>query len=118
MNPSHEKPHGYIRLSQESLKSFGLSSFGFGGTNTHVSGMAAGPETAKAVPEQEKIVFNRQRFGWSQTKHPLTVQPRRGDGVTVFAAPIKGKVLQLLSHHIIYGEIVVPGGSKEDGCIM
>lgn len=27
----------------------------------------------------------------------------------VFAAPIKGKVLQLLSHHIIYGEIVVPG---------
>ncbi len=30
-------------------------------------------------------------------------------GVMVFAAPIKGKVLQLLSHHIIYGEIVVPG---------
>ena len=27
----------------------------------------------------------------------------------VFSAPIKGKVLQLLSHHIIYGEIVVPG---------
>eukprot|EP00434_Breviolum_minutum_P009963 symbB.v1.2.008783.t1/scaffold514.1/size193457/9 len=29
----------------------------------------------------------------------------------VFAAPIKGKVLQLLSHHIIYGEIVVPGAT-------
>ena len=30
---------------------------------------------------QEKIVFNRQRFGWSQTKHPLSVQPRRGEGL-------------------------------------
>ena len=26
---------------QETLKSFGLSSFGFGGTNTHVAGIAA-----------------------------------------------------------------------------
>ena len=34
-------------------------------------------------------------------------------GVMVFAAPIKGKVLQLLSHHIIYGEIVVPGGQGQ-----
>ena len=31
-----------------------------------------------ALVVQEKIVFNRQRFGWSQTKHPLSVQPRRG----------------------------------------
>ncbi|CAK9099310.1 Oleandomycin polyketide synthase, partial [Durusdinium trenchii] len=163
----------------ETLKSFGLSSFGFGGTNTHVSGRAADTEAVATAPAQEmlkgptlciswsfrwqkvdnrlnhaaslspemkslgtwrlcpspspeeKIVFNRQRFGWSQTKHPLSVQPRRGadddlveislsslafhqakkgdGGVMVFAAPIKGKVLQLLSHHIIYGEIVVPG---------
>ena len=32
---------------------------------------------------QDKIVFNRQRFGWSQTKHPLSVAPRKG-------APKKG----------------------------
>ncbi|CAK9054933.1 unnamed protein product [Durusdinium trenchii] len=101
-----------VQLSQETLKSFGLSSFGFGGTNTHVSGRAADTEAVATAPAQEKIVFNRQRFGWSQTKHPLSVQPRRGDGgVMVFAAPIKGKVLQLLSHHIIYGEIVVPGAT-------
>ncbi|CAJ1440834.1 unnamed protein product, partial [Effrenium voratum] len=100
-----------VELSQESLRSFGLSSFGFGGTNTHVSAFAPTEKEAKAEP-QEKIVFNRQRFSWSQTKHPLSVQSRRGEpGVTVFAAPIKGKVLQLLSHHIIYGEIVVPGAT-------
>ena len=30
-------------------------------------------------------------------------------GGSVFAAPINGKVLKLLSHHIVHGEIVVPG---------
>ena len=40
---------------QETLKSFGLSSFGFGGTNTHVSGIAAEklPETTVA-PEVKR----------------------------------------------------------------
>ena len=37
---------------------------------------------------QDKIVFNRQRFGWSQTKHPLSVAPRKG-------APKKGCLKEL-----------------------
>ena len=38
---------------------------------------------------------------------------KRRPGVTLYAAPIRGKLLQLLSHHIIYGEIVVFDSQQE-----
>ncbi|CAE7728405.1 ppsB, partial [Symbiodinium sp. KB8] len=81
-----------VELSRETLRTFGLSSFGFGGTNTHVTGLAPAGEKQQE-PTEDKIVFNRQRFGWSQTKHPLSVAPRKGGepGLQVFSAPIRGK---------------------------
>ena len=136
VTPSFREP-----LDQETLKSFGLSSFGFGGTNTHVSGRAADTEAVATAPAQEmlkgptlciswsfrwqkvdnrlnhaaslspemkslgtwrlcpspspeeKIVFNRQRFGWSQTKHPLSVQPRRGADDDLAAHFLQGSKL-------------------------
>eukprot|EP00439_Symbiodinium_sp_Y106_P082790 s190_g22.t1 len=91
--------------------SFGVSSFGFGGTNSHVAGLAP-PASAEVQPVEEKMKFNRQRFSWSRAKHPFSA-PRQGGehGGSVFAAPINGKVLKLLSHHIVHGEIVVPGAT-------
>jgi acyl transferase domain-containing protein/NADPH:quinone reductase-like Zn-dependent oxidoreductase/acyl carrier protein len=100
--------------SAETLRNFGLSSFGFGGTNTHV--VSASPqEMAKSedIVEVTPLVFNRQKFSWTEVKHPLLVTGTPGPqpNITVFSAPIRGKLVKLLSHHIIYGEIVVPGAT-------
>jgi hypothetical protein len=92
----------------------GLSSFGFGGTNTHAAFGAPEDDPAEN-PEAVglPVEFRRQKFAWGGVRHPLLAQPRQGTepGLQVFASPIRGKVVLLLSHHIIYGEVVVPGAT-------
>eukprot|EP00913_Durusdinium_trenchii_P008003 g7506.t1 len=52
----------------------------------------------------------RQAFLWREPAHPLVRQKIKGeDGVCILSCPIDGHVLQLLSHHIVHGEVVVPG---------
>ena len=101
---------GPVERPAGELCNTGLSSFGFGGTNTHVATSVTG-ERAPQEAAAEPLVFNKQRFAWTQTKHPLSVAPRKEMGYTVYSAPIRGKLVHLLSHHIIYGEVVVPGAT-------
>ncbi|CAE7301121.1 eryA [Symbiodinium sp. CCMP2592] len=51
-----------------------------------------------------------QAYPWREASHPL-LQRRstRADGATVFSCSFGGHVLALLSHHIVHGEVVVPG---------
>jgi len=84
-----------------------ISSFGFGGTNGHVV-LASPTEKASARPS---VPFEgRQAFLWREPAHPLIRhKTKREDGVSILSSPIDGHVLQLLSHHIVHGEVVVPG---------
>jgi len=81
-----------------------ISSFGFGGTNGHVV-LASPTEKASARPS---VPFEgRQAFLWREAAHPLIRhKTKREDGVFVFSSPIDGHVLQLLSHHIVHGEVL------------
>eukprot|EP00928_Gymnodinium_smaydae_P004000 TRINITY_DN11406_c0_g2_i2.p1 TRINITY_DN11406_c0_g2~~TRINITY_DN11406_c0_g2_i2.p1 ORF type:complete len:2568 (+),score=644.11 TRINITY_DN11406_c0_g2_i2:184-7887(+) len=66
--------------------------------------LGAGP------PPRPKPRFNRQPFPWREAGHPLIRRKTaRPDGSMVYSAPIDGHVLELLSHHIVHGEVVVPG---------
>jgi acyl transferase domain-containing protein len=58
------------------------------------------------------LVYTREAFPWQEVRHPLMGKKQRGeDGSTAITAPIRGKLVELLSHHIIFGEIVVPGAT-------
>ncbi|CAE7691570.1 eryA [Symbiodinium sp. CCMP2456] len=89
--------------------SSGLSSFGFGGTNAHVvlEDSAERPSVLVEAP-----IFKRQSFAWQAQRHALlTKTMRTAEGSQVFLRPFSGKLLELVSHHIIFGEIVVPGAT-------
>ncbi|CAE7919752.1 ppsA [Symbiodinium necroappetens] len=89
--------------------SSGLSSFGFGGTNAHVvlEDSAERPSVLVEAP-----IFKRQSFAWQAQRHALlTKTMRTAEGLQVFLRPFSGKLLELVSHHIIFGEIVVPGAT-------
>jgi len=54
--------------------------------------------------------LNRQPFPWREMSHPLIRNvSTRPDGAKVYGSKIGGHVLELLSHHIVHGEVVVPG---------
>lgn len=56
------------------------------------------------------VDFKRQPFPWRSATHPLLRSRKtRDDGSVVFSSPFDGHVLELLSHHIVHGEVVVPG---------
>ncbi|CAJ1396117.1 unnamed protein product [Effrenium voratum] len=70
------------------------------------SGAAAGP----AGSAQVRPLLERQAYPWREASHPLLKKRTvRADGATVFSCGFGGHVLQLLSHHIVHGEVVVPG---------
>ena len=51
-----------------------------------------------------------QAFPWREASHPLLRRRTlRADGATVFGVHFGGHVLQLLSHHIVHGEVPVCG---------
>ncbi|CAK9055129.1 unnamed protein product [Durusdinium trenchii] len=106
--PSFIPSETLMTLSAENASSSGLSSFGFGGTNTHV----LLEDSASPAAVVEAPVFKRQSFSWQQRRHALLQRNlKTPEGVQVFAQPFAGKLLQLVSHHIIFGEIVVPGAT-------
>lgn len=84
-----------------------VSSFGFGGTNGCVV-LRLAEKARRCRPLC--IDLGRERFEWREPSHPLIrKKARREDGVHVLSCPIDGHVLELLSHHIVHGEVVVPG---------
>ncbi|CAK9057424.1 Mycoketide-CoA synthase (Polyketide synthase Pks12), partial [Durusdinium trenchii] len=55
-------------------------------------------------------LLERQAYPWREASHPLLRRRTvRADGATVFGRQFGGHVLALLSHHIVHGEVVVPG---------
>jgi hypothetical protein len=67
---------------------------------------------AVCVSASSALAYNRQAFPWQEVKHPLLAKKTKdSDGSTLITAPIRGKLVELLSHHIIFGEIVVPGAT-------
>ncbi|CAK9102638.1 unnamed protein product [Durusdinium trenchii] len=87
-----------------------VSSFGFGGTNGHVVLSCPEMKAAPAFARPHVHFQGRQAFLWREPAHPLVRQKIKGeDGVCILSCPIDGHVLQLLSHHIVHGEVVVPG---------
>eukprot|EP00927_Polykrikos_kofoidii_P027406 TRINITY_DN24121_c0_g1_i1.p1 TRINITY_DN24121_c0_g1~~TRINITY_DN24121_c0_g1_i1.p1 ORF type:complete len:1726 (+),score=253.18 TRINITY_DN24121_c0_g1_i1:168-5180(+) len=67
-------------------------------------------EFVGAVPLRPSVAFKRQSFPWREVGHPLLRRrTNRPDGSSVYSCPIDGHVLELLSHHIVHGEVVVPG---------
>ncbi|CAE7603351.1 orfB [Symbiodinium sp. CCMP2456] len=85
----------------------GLSSFGFGGTNGH----AVLKDFAETIPAEEGPVFKRQSFGWARPHALLTRTWHTLEGTQIFAKPLVGKLLQLVSHHVLFGEMVMPGAA-------
>ncbi|CAK0831545.1 unnamed protein product, partial [Prorocentrum cordatum] len=56
------------------------------------------------------LELRRQAFPWREPRHPLVKRrANRPDGAVAFSSMIDGHVLELLSHHIVHGEVVVPG---------
>jgi acyl transferase domain-containing protein len=69
-------------------------------------------ESVCTTVERPPLVYSRQAFPWQEVRHPLLRSKQSGeDGSTTVTAPIRGKLAELLSHHIIFGEIVVPGAT-------
>eukprot|EP00434_Breviolum_minutum_P009961 symbB.v1.2.008781.t1/scaffold514.1/size193457/7 len=107
--PSFIPSESTMDLVTSGPASAGLSSFGFGGTNSHV---ILEDSAAPEAPVEELPVFKRQSFAWQQRRHALLSRNlKTPEGIQVFAQPFAGKLLQLVSHHIIFGEIVVPGAT-------
>merc|ERR1719197_747620 len=74
--------------------------------------VAKAAESLCMAVERPPLVYNRQAFPWQEVRHPLLREKQTGeDGSTTVTAPIRGKLAELLSHHIIFGEIVVPGAT-------
>eukprot|EP00931_Biecheleriopsis_adriatica_P048348 TRINITY_DN27935_c0_g1_i1.p1 TRINITY_DN27935_c0_g1~~TRINITY_DN27935_c0_g1_i1.p1 ORF type:complete len:5156 (-),score=1260.04 TRINITY_DN27935_c0_g1_i1:82-15549(-) len=60
--------------------------------------------------DRPEVEFRRQAFPWREPGHPLIrKKSTREDGAACLSCPIDGHVLELLSHHIVHGEVVVPG---------
>jgi len=99
-------PTEVMRISRTEAAT-SVSSFGFGGTNGNVLvHTAQNLQLGRAAT----VEFNRQSFPWRQATHPLLRRKTtRQDGATVYSSHIEGHVLDLLSHHIVHGEVVVPG---------
>ena len=56
----------------------------------------------------EESPLKRQAYPWREASHPLLRRRTlRADGATVFGVHFGGHVLQLLSHHIVHGEVPV-----------
>ncbi|CAE7183438.1 pikAI, partial [Symbiodinium microadriaticum] len=96
----------------QAIAAASVSSFGFGGTNGHV--LLARPATRSkaglAAVKRSAADLERQAYPWREASHPLLKRrTTRADGATVFSCSFGGHVLALLSHHIVHGEVVVPG---------
>ncbi|CAE8615450.1 unnamed protein product [Polarella glacialis] len=65
---------------------------------------------AASASRRKPVLLERQAFPWREAGHPLLKSRKtRPDGATVFGCFFGGHVLELLSHHIVHGEVVVPG---------
>eukprot|EP00931_Biecheleriopsis_adriatica_P047752 TRINITY_DN27548_c0_g2_i1.p1 TRINITY_DN27548_c0_g2~~TRINITY_DN27548_c0_g2_i1.p1 ORF type:complete len:4734 (-),score=1179.49 TRINITY_DN27548_c0_g2_i1:215-14152(-) len=70
----------------------------------------AGATAAAAGTAPASAQLERQAYPWREASHPLLKRrSTRADGATVFGCVFGGHVLELLSHHIVHGEVVVPG---------
>jgi len=71
---------------------------------------AAGIGAVEGLKQRPRAEFKRQAFHWREPGHPLIRRKStRPDGASVYSSPIDGHVLELLSHHVVHGEVVVPG---------
>lgn len=75
--------------------------------------MMKAAETAVGAGQlRPKANFNRQPFPWREARHPLLRRRElKPDGTTVFSTSFDGHLLELISHHIVHGEVVVPGAT-------
>lgn len=72
--------------------------------------VAAAAKATGARPPRPWAKFRRQPYPWREAGHPLIrKRTKRADGSVLYSTPIDGHVLELLSHHIVHGEVVVPG---------
>ncbi|CAJ1343367.1 unnamed protein product, partial [Effrenium voratum] len=84
----------------------GLSSFGFGGTNAHLTfGAAAKPQ----VPAQEVVAFRHASFPWRETAYRCLRRKIMDGRDTQFECAIKSDIFKVCAEHVAFGEIVVPG---------
>jgi hypothetical protein len=94
-----------LALLRTAKKTGGLSSFGFGGTCRNEVDTSVPARTEPTAP----TVYNRLSFPWGDC-HPLLRAKRVGtDAIATYGVSFGSHVLELLSHRIVHGEVVVPG---------
>jgi len=72
--------------------------------------MAKSEAAIGAVVPRPAAKFKRQAFPWRDAGHPLIRKKKTNpDGSTTYSSFFEGHVLDLISHHIVHGEVVVPG---------
>ncbi|CAK9055123.1 unnamed protein product [Durusdinium trenchii] len=84
----------------------GLSSFGFGGTNAHLTFVAA---PKPAAPPETAIAFRHASFPWRETAYRCLRRKIMEGRDTHFECTIKSDLFKVCAEHVAFGEIVVPG---------
>ena len=85
----------------------GVSSFGFGGTNSHV--IIGTKPTGIPTPVEPQIIWNRSQFPWQHEAHPLVGVYERQGKRNVWTCRWDASVIDYLSNHRVRDISIVPG---------
>ncbi|CAE7303207.1 pikAII [Symbiodinium sp. CCMP2456] len=103
----HELPSGNVVS--------GLSSFGFGGTNAHLTfGNSSGRESqrmtvSEPAADEGAITFRHASFPWRETAYRC-LRRKITEGRDVhYECTIKSDIFKVCAEHVAFNEIVVPG---------
>ncbi|CAE7236638.1 ppsA, partial [Symbiodinium microadriaticum] len=84
----------------------GLSSFGFGGTNAHVTCCSTGRDSDQTA---SSITFRHASFPWRKTSYRCLRRKIAVGSTVQYECAIKADLFKVCAEHVVFNQIVVPG---------